>query len=82
MLFDCLFTLRTTPIEDMKTTKLVLPALMNGNGNPVGGMEPVTTATLRRVWMAITSPTPHESKQPKRSFALRPILKRQTTSAA
>jgi len=27
----------------MKTTKLVEPALMNGSGNPVGGIEPDTT---------------------------------------
>jgi len=33
----------TTPIALMKTTRLVLPALMNGNGSPVGGIEPVTT---------------------------------------
>ena len=35
--------LRTTPIADIKTTKLVLPAEMNGKGRPVGGMEPDTT---------------------------------------
>ena len=33
----------TTPIALMKTTKLVPPALMNGKGRPVGGIEPDTT---------------------------------------
>ena len=43
MLFDCLFTLRTTPIADINTTNEVLPALMNGSGSPVGGIEPDMT---------------------------------------
>ena len=33
----------TTPIADIKTTKLVLPAEMNGKGSPVGGIEPDIT---------------------------------------
>ena len=28
----------------MKTSKLVEPAEINGNGKPVGGIEPVTTS--------------------------------------
>ena len=44
LLFDCLFTFNTTPIALMKTTKLVEPALINGNGSPVGGIEPDTTS--------------------------------------
>jgi len=31
----------TTPIADIKTSKLVLPALMNGSGKPVGGIDPL-----------------------------------------
>lgn len=38
--------LSTTPIALMKTTSEVLPAEMNGNGSPVGGIEPDTTQTL------------------------------------
>ena len=37
----CLPTFSTTPIALIKTSKLVDPALMNGSGNPVGGIEPV-----------------------------------------
>ena len=29
------------PIADIKTTKLVEPAEMNGSGRPVGGIEPL-----------------------------------------
>lgn len=43
-LYVCLSILRTTPIEDIKTSKLVEPAEMNGNGSPVGGIEPVNTS--------------------------------------
>lgn len=28
----------------MNATRLLPPALMNGNGNPVGGIAPLTTA--------------------------------------
>jgi hypothetical protein len=34
----------TTPIALMKTSKLVDPAKIKGNGNPVGGIEPVNTS--------------------------------------
>ena len=37
----CLSTFNTTPIADIKTSKLVEPAEINGSGNPVGGIEPV-----------------------------------------
>ena len=36
----CLFMFNTTPIADIKTTSDVLPAEMNGSGNPVGGHTP------------------------------------------
>ena len=36
--------LSTTPIADMKTNSEVDPADMNGNGSPVGGIEPVNTS--------------------------------------
>ena len=36
LFLDCLSTLRTTPIADIKTKNGVEPADMNGNGNPVG----------------------------------------------
>ena len=48
-LLDCLSTLSTTPIADMKTSKLVEPAEMKGSGSPVGGIDPVTTAMFRIV---------------------------------
>ena len=32
----------------MKTIKLVLPAEMNGSGNPVGGIEPIITYRLKQ----------------------------------
>jgi len=39
----CFEMFSTTPIALMKTTSDVLPAEMNGNGSPVGGIEPVMT---------------------------------------
>jgi len=33
--------LSTTPIADMKTNSEVEPALIKGNGSPVGGIEPL-----------------------------------------
>ena len=41
------------PITAKNTIKLLPPAEINGNGIPVGGIEPVTTATLIRVWQSI-----------------------------
>jgi len=35
--------LSTTPIALINTTKLVEPALINGSGSPVGGIEPDMT---------------------------------------
>lgn len=35
--------LSTTPTALMKTTSEVEPALINGSGSPVGGIEPVMT---------------------------------------
>ena len=43
MLFDCLFIFNNTPIAAINTTSEVEPALMNGRGSPVGGIEPVMT---------------------------------------
>ena len=40
----CLCTFCTTPIALMKTNNEVEPAEINGNGSPVGGIEPVTTS--------------------------------------
>ena len=40
LLLLCLSTFNTTPIADIKTNNEVLPALINGNGKPVGGIEP------------------------------------------
>ena len=40
----CLSTFNTTPIALIKTNREVDPAEINGRGNPVGGIEPVTTA--------------------------------------
>ena len=38
---DCLSTFSTTPIADIKNSKEVEPAEMNGKGKPVGGIEPL-----------------------------------------
>ena len=38
---ECLSTFKTTPIADIKTSKLVDPAEINGSGNLVGCIEPV-----------------------------------------
>ena len=54
----CLSTFNTTPIAIMKTNKLVPPKEMNGNGKPVGGMQPVATAKLRLVCTIITVAIP------------------------
>ena len=43
LLLVCLSTFKTTPIAPKNTIRLVLPALTNGNGNPVGGIAPDTT---------------------------------------
>ena len=40
----CLSTLSTTPMANMKTSKEVEPAKINGNGKPVGGILPHTTS--------------------------------------
>ena len=45
-------------MAERKTTREVEPKEINGNGSPVGGMEPVTTAMLSRVWIAITAVMP------------------------
>ena len=70
----CLWTFWTIPIIDIKTMSDVLPAEMNGNGNPVGGTTPVTTAMFRRVWIKISEPIPAESKAPNLSFAFKETL--------
>ena len=41
LFLDCRSTLSTTPIADIKTSKLVEPADINGSGKPVGGIEPL-----------------------------------------
>ena len=46
------------PIELIKTTSEVEPALMKGSGNPVGGMEPDTTAIFKKVWTQIIAVIP------------------------
>lgn len=38
----------------------LVPALTKGNGSPVGGMEPLTTAMLIAVCMAIMAAIPAE----------------------
>ena len=62
------------PTADMNTTRDVEPDEMNGSGRPVGGIEPVTTATLMRVCTAMTAATPTHKRQPNRSHAPSPIL--------
>ena len=59
----------------MKTNSDVDPALMNGNGKPVGGIEPDTTAMLSIVWIEITAPIPKQRKAENLLFARMPIIK-------
>ena len=40
-LWDCRSTLSTIPIALIKISSEVEPALMKGNGKPVGGIEPL-----------------------------------------
>ena len=54
----CLSTFNTTPIALIKTSSEVEPAEINGKGKPVGGIEPVTTAMLISVWIAIIADIP------------------------
>ena len=62
-------------MADIKTSKLVLPALMKGNGKPVGGIEPVTTAMFIMVWIEIIAPIPKHRKAENLFSAFIPILK-------
>lgn len=75
---ECFLTFKQTPIALIKTIKDVLPALINGSGNPVGGILPVTTAMFINTCTAITVATPVTKRAPNLSFALRAILIKQT----
>ena len=66
---------KTTPIALMKTTKLVLPAEMNGSGSPVGGIEPLTTAMFRIVWILIIAAIPKHKNAVYLLLDLTPIMK-------
>ena len=46
------------PIADIKTTRDVEPADINGKGSPVGGISPVTTAIFNIVWIPIKEVIP------------------------
>ena len=46
------------PIADIKTTRDVEPADINGKGSPVGGISPVTTATFSIVCTPINDVMP------------------------
>ncbi len=46
-----------------------LPLLINGNGNPVGGILPVTTAILTETCIAIIAAMPEHSSEPNLSGA-------------
>ena len=46
------------PDANMKTIRELPPALMYGKGNPVGGIEPLTTAILTKVCTPITAEIP------------------------
>ena len=47
---------------------------MNGRGSPVGGIEPVTTAMLRIVWIEIIAPIPKHKKAENLLHAFIPTL--------
>lgn len=66
--------LRHIPMPAINTITEVPPLEINGRGSPVGGIDPVTTAILRRVCTPIIKATPQASKVPKRSGALSPIF--------
>ena len=48
---------------------------MNGRGKPVGGIEPVTTAMFKIVWIEITAPIPKQRNAENLLFAFIPTLK-------
>lgn len=74
--FDvCLSTFITTPIADINTRSDVLPALINGSGSPVGGIEPVTTAIFSITCILIIAPIPKQRKAENLLFARIPTLK-------
>ena len=64
----------TTPIADIKTTSEVLPAEINGSGNPVGGIEPDTTAILSITCVAIMQAIPPDNNEPNLSLQPSAIL--------
>lgn len=74
----CLSMLRTMPMALIKTTSEVEPAEIKGSGSPVGGILPVTTATLIKNCAAITVAMPEAKRQPKRSGARKAILTART----
>ena len=54
----------------MNTTNEELPALIKGNGTPVGGMEDVTTSTLIRNCMPMSAVIPVAISMPNSFGAL------------
>ena len=58
----------------MNTTKLVLPAEINGSGNPVGGQTPLITAMFRITCTAIMHAIPLVKSEPNLSLQFSAIL--------
>jgi len=48
---------------------------MNGSGNPVGGIEPETTAMFNKTWIAITAAIPKQRKAENLLSDFKPTLK-------
>ena len=55
---DFILQASSIPTAPRKAINDVLPALINGKGKPVGGIEPVTTAMLISVWTPINAVIP------------------------
>ena len=72
-----IFVLRSTdntiPIPAMYMAREVEPKLINGSGNPVGGIDPVTTAMLMALWMKMSDAIPKHTYREKRSDDASPI---------
>ena len=61
-------------MADIKTSKLVEPAEINGSGKPVGGIEPVTTAMLRITCIPSIAPIPKQRNVAYLFDAFKPTL--------
>ena len=62
------------PIDAMVIMSEVFPELISGNGNPVGGILPLTTSALITVCIPYTSVIPDANRKEKKSFVSFAVL--------